>query len=44
LFSSDYQTSNGDYGECIEYSAPLVFSLRTTCADAPHKMCEASLR
>ena len=44
LFSSDYQTSNGDYGECIEYSASLVFSLRTTCADAPHKMCEASLR
>ena len=44
LFSSDYQTSNGDYGECIEYSAPLVFSFRTTYADAPHKMCEASLR
>ena len=24
--------------------APLVFSLRTTCAGRPHKMCEASLR
>ncbi len=30
--------------KCEEYSAPLVLSLRTTCADAPHKMCEASLR
>ena len=30
--------------KCEEYSAPLVFSLRTTCAGRPHKMCEASLR
>jgi len=43
LLSSNCSDSYRHGDECVMCSAPLVFSLRTICAERPHMMCEASV-